>query len=71
MEAAIISDWRAAVGTLDGSHGKEDTDARAHGRRPRDMKGFLERWGSVCEMDGDECVPRPRRLERRYRAALC
>ena len=70
LTGAIISDWVAAVGTLDGAHGKGDADIRAHRRRPHDMTEFLRRWGSVCEMVGYECRPKPRWLERGHRAAL-
>ena len=63
LSGAIMSDWTAAVGVMDGGHVRGDTDARVHRRRPRDMAGSTERWGSVCEMDGDKCIPQPRWLD--------
>ena len=63
LGTAIVTEWMAAVGQMDGAHGKGDTDARAHHGRPRGMAEFMARWGDVCEMVDGRCVPRPQWLE--------
>ena len=35
LSGAILSDWRAAVGVMDGGHGRGNTNAKAHARRRR------------------------------------
>ena len=59
LGTAIVTEWMAAVGQMDGAHGKGDTDARAHHGRPRGMAEFMARWGDVCEMVDGRRVPRP------------
>ena len=63
LSGAMIADWRAAIGVMDGSHGRGHTDARAHRLRPHDREEFQQRWGGVCDIDNGTCVPRPKRLE--------
>ena len=60
---AIMDDWRAAVGRTSGAHNKGDTDGIARRGRPRGQTEFMQRWGSVAEVEAGKCTPRTRWIE--------
>ena len=63
LALAIMDDWRAAAGRTSGAHGKGDTDGRARRGRPRGQTEFVQRWGSVAEVEAGVCTPRTRWIE--------
>ena len=63
LALAIMDDWRAAVGRTSGAHSKGDTDGRARRGRPRGQTEFMQRWGSVAEVETGKCTPRTRWIE--------
>ena len=63
LALAIMDDRRAAVGRTSGAHSKGDTDGRARRGRPRGQTEFMQRWGSVAQVEAGKCTPRTRWIE--------